>query len=111
MHLGTFPDSVIFHCWKVNFKTDVCPKSPDPHITMHRIKEVEQAKTIDEPMTSRSIVGRNDCTDYVFLFVLFASALKRLLYKHIHFRKREGVEEQRAQKIRPILTRETSCFT
>ena len=33
-----------------------------------------------------------------FFFALFASALKRLLDKHIHFRKRESVEEQRAQK-------------
>ena len=30
---------------------------------------------------------------------------------HIHFRKRVSVEEQRAQKKRPILTRETKLLT
>ena len=33
-----------FQSWKVNFKTEVCWKSADPHITMHWIKEVEIAK-------------------------------------------------------------------
>ena len=40
LHLGKFP--------------------ADPHLTMHWIKEVEISKSIDEFMTSRSIVGRND---------------------------------------------------
>ena len=35
-----------------------------PHLTMHWITEVEMAKSIDELMTSRSIVWRNDFTDY-----------------------------------------------
>ena len=56
MHLGKFPDSLEFQCWKVNFKTEVCAKSAFPLITMHWIKEVEIAKSTDELMTSRSIV-------------------------------------------------------
>ena len=56
MHLGKFPDSMEFQSWKVNFKTEVCSKSAD--LTMHWIKEVEMAKSIDELMTSRSIAGR-----------------------------------------------------
>ena len=72
-------------------------KSADPHLTMHWIKEVEMAKSIEELMTSRSIVGRSDFADYDMLGAMIASALKRLLDKHILFRKRVSVEEHRAQ--------------
>ena len=80
-----------FQSWKVNFKTEVCSK------TMHWVEEVEVGKSIDELMTSRSIVGRNDFPDYNMLDTVIASALKRLLDKHVHFRKRVSVEEQRAK--------------
>ena len=60
---------------------------------MHWIKEVEIAKSIDELVTSRSIVGRNDFSDYDMLDAITAYALKRLLDKHIHFGKRVCVEE------------------
>ena len=65
---------------------------------MHWIKEVEIAKSIDKLMTSRSIVERNDFPDYDMLHAMIASALKRLPDKHVRFRKRVCVEEQRAQK-------------
>ena len=52
MHLGKFPDSLKFQSWKVNFKNEVCARTADPQITMHWIKEVEIAKSIDELMTS-----------------------------------------------------------
>ena len=55
---------------------------------MHWIKEVETARSLDELMTSRSIVGRTDFPDFDVLDVMIASALKRLLDKHIHFLKR-----------------------
>ena len=55
------------------------------------------AKTIDELMTSRSILVRTDFSDIDMLDAMIAPALKRRLDKHIHFRKRVGVEEQRAQ--------------
>ena len=54
--------------------------------------------SIDELMTSRSILARNDFPDYEMIDAMIASALKRLLDKHIHFRKRVSVEGQRAQK-------------
>ena len=82
--------------WKVNFKTEVRSKSADSHLSMHWNKAVEIAKSIDELMTSRSIVGRNDFPDNDMLDAMIASALKRLLDKHIRFRKRVSVEEQRA---------------
>ena len=61
-------------------------------------KKLRLPKSIDEHMTSRSIVRRNDFPDYEMLDAMIASALKRLLNKHVHFRKRVSVEEQRAQK-------------
>ena len=108
MHLGKCRDSLEFQSWKVNFKTEVCAKSAFLHITVHWIKEVEVAKSVDDLMTSRSITGRRDSPDYDMLDAMIASALKKLL-THVVFRKRVSVEEQRAQKRRPILTRETNC--
>ena len=69
----------------------------NPHLTVHWIKEVEIAKLLDDLMASLSITGRNDFTDYDVLDAMIASALTRLLDKHIHFRKRVSVEAQRAQ--------------
>ena len=86
-----------FQSWKVNFKTEVCSTTAYPHLTMHRIKEVEMATSIDELMTTRSSVGRTDFPEFDMLDAMIASALKRLLDKHIHFRKRASVKEQRAQ--------------
>ena len=65
---------------------------------MQWIKEVESAKSIDELMTSRSIVERTDSPDNDMLDAMVASALKKLLDRHVHFRRRVSVEEQRAQK-------------
>ena len=71
MHLGKFPDFTEFQSWKVNFKTEVCSKSADPHLTMHWIKEVEIAKSLDELVSSRSITGRTDFTDYDVIDAMF----------------------------------------
>ena len=86
-----------FQSWKVNFKTDVWSKTAYPHLAMYWFKEVEMAKSMDELMTSRPIVGRTDLPDFDMLDAMIASALKRLLNTHVHFRKRVSVEEQRAQ--------------
>ena len=98
LHLGTFLDSMEFQSLKVNFKTDVCSKSAGTLLTMQWIKEVEIAKSIGDLMTSQSTTGRRDFPDYDMLDPMFASVLKGLLDKHVHFRKRVSVEEQRAQK-------------
>ena len=87
-----------FQSWKVNFRTEVWSKSTDPHLTMYWIKEVEIAKSIGDLMTSQSTTGRRDFPDYDMLGPMIASVLKGLLDKHVHFRKRVSVEEQRAQK-------------
>ena len=80
-------------------------------LTMHWIKEVEKAESIDELMTSRSIMGRTDFPDNDMLDAMIASALKRLPDKHIHFRKRVSVEEQSAQKYDRFLREVTKLLT
>ena len=73
-------------------------------------QKVEIAQSIDEVMTSRSIVGRTAFPNFDMLDEMIASALKKPLDRPVHFRKRViSVEEQRAQKIRPSLTRKTNC--
>ena len=99
MHLGWFPDSVDFQSWKVNFMTAVCSKTADPHLTMHWIKEVETATSIDELVTSQSILGRTDSTDYDMLDAMIASALL----------KESKCRRATCSKIRPILTSEANC--
>ena len=56
------------------------------------------AKPIAELMTSRSIVERTDFPDYDMLDAMIVSVLQKLLDRHVHFRRRVSVEEQRAQK-------------
>ena len=63
---------------------------------MHWIKEVEIAKSIDELMTSRSILERADFPDFDMLDTMITSALTKLLQTRMHVRIRVCVEEQRA---------------
>ena len=110
LHLGKFPDSMELRSWKVKFKTEVSSKTAYPHITMHWITEVEMEKSIDEHFTSRSTVERNGVTDMDMLDAMIATALKRLHYKHMHFRKKSKCRTAACSKIRPILTRKTNCL-
>ena len=95
--MENFPDSLEFLSWKVNCRTEVCLRAADPQITLLCIKEVEIAKSIDELMTSRSIVLK-DFLDFDMLDAMIASALKKLLNTQSHFRVRVSVKEQRVQK-------------
>ena len=63
-NLGHFPNSLEFPSWKVNIRTEVCIRTADHQVAMLWIKEVEIAKSIDELMTSRSIVERTDFADF-----------------------------------------------
>ena len=90
MHLGTF---------KISSSSHHCA-----------LDQVEMAKSTDEIMTSRSIVGRDDFPDFDVLAAMIASALKKLLDTHVHFRRRVSVKEQRAQKYdRFSRGRQTAC--
>ena len=83
--------------WNSKAGTEVCSKSACPHVTMHWIKEVDTTKSIDNLLTSRSILARTDFPDYDMLDAMTASALKKLL-TDVHYLTRVSVEEQRAQK-------------
>ena len=77
---------------------------------MHWIKEVEIAKSIDELLTSRSIMERTDFSDCDMLDAMIASALTKLLEKHVHFRRRSKCRRAARSKIRPILSRKIDCL-
>ena len=108
LNLGKFPDSMEFQSWKVNSTTEVCLTTADPQITMHWITEVEIAKSIDELMTSRSIVGRDDFPDFDMLDAMIASALNKLLNTQIHTKESKR-RRAACSKTRPILSRKTNC--
>ena len=92
MHLGKVSrDSMEFQSWKVNCKTEICSKSVDPHLTMHWINEVEIATSIDERLTSRSILERTDFPDCDMLDAMIV-CIKKLLNTHVHFQKKTSVE-------------------
>ena len=99
LNLGNFPDSVEFQSWKVNFRTEVRPRTADPQFTMLWIKEVEIAKSIDELMTPRSIVA-HDFLYYDMLDAMIAS---------VTFPKKSKCRRAACSKIRPTLTRKTNC--
>ena len=103
MHFGKLPESMEFQSWNVNFKTEVWSKTAD------RIREIEIAKSIDELMTSRSVVGRPDCSDYDMLDEMIASALKKLLDMHVCFQKKSKCRRATCSERRPILTIEANC--
>ena len=97
MHFGKFPDSVECQNWKVNFKTEVCARSAFPHITMQWINKVEIAKSIHDLLTSQSMTRGRYFTDFEMPDAMIADAFKKVITS-VHFRRRIGVEEQRAQQ-------------
>ena len=80
-NLGKFPDSMEFQSWKVNSRTEVCLRTAGPQITTLWIKDVEIAKSIDEFVTSRSIVGK------IFLISICLMRWLRLHWKSFSTRR------------------------
>ena len=66
----------------------VCVSTPSSQLTMSWINDVLRARSIDDLMTSQSITGRRDFPDFEMLHAMIASALEKLLDKHIHFRSK-----------------------
>ena len=93
-NLGKFLDSMEFQSWRVNFRTKIFSKTAAPHLTMPWIKEVEIAKSINDLVTSRSIMVQRNFPDYDMIDTMIASAALKKLFTHVHFRKRVSVEEQ-----------------
>ena len=56
LHFDKFPTPVIFACWKIRFKTEVCTCSQFPTEAMQWIKEVELVDSVDELRSSSFVV-------------------------------------------------------
>ena len=97
MHVGKLPDHTEFQSWIVNFRTEVCPKAKNPTRALQWIKEIYEAKSLDDLITPKSMTGK-DFIDYKEVDLVMASTMKRCNDKQTHFRKKISVEEQRAQK-------------
>ena len=108
LHLGQFPDSMEFQCWKDNFKTALCANSTFPHIAMLWIKEIEIAKSMDDILTSPSITGRRDFFDYETLDAKIASAPKKAFWCSLP--KESQCRRVTCSERQPILTRRQIAY-
>ena len=109
MHLGKFPDHTEFQSWIVNFRTEACLKAKNSTLALQWIKEIEEAKSLDDLIDPKSITGK-DFPNYEELDLMMAAAVKRCYDEQTHFRKKISVEEQRAQKDNRFLRGETNCI-
>ena len=97
-----------FQCWKTNFKTEICSCSGCLILEMLWIKETEVAKSVDDLMTSQSI-GGHIIPNVEMIDAQIASALKRNITSQ-HFRRRNNVEVQHAQKQIRFCSRKIDCL-
>ena len=95
-HFDKFPTPATFACWKMRFKTEVCTCSQFPTEAMQWIKEVELVDSVDNLKSSCSVRGIR-MPDFEVLDARIASALNRIIHNS-HFKRRVGLEEQKAQK-------------
>ena len=56
-HFDKFATSATFACWKISFRTEVCPCSQFPTEAVLWIKEVELVESVDDMKSSRSVRG------------------------------------------------------
>ena len=97
LHFDKFPTPATFACWKIRFKTEVCPCSQFPTEAMQWIKEVELVDSVDELKTSSSTRGIS-MPNFEVVDARIASALNRIIHNS-HFKRRVSLEEQKAQKV------------
>ena len=97
LHFDKFPTPATFACWKIRFKTEVCTCSQFlPTEAMQWIKEVELVDSVDELRSSSSTRGIS-MPNFEVLDVRIASTLNKIIHNS-HFKRRIGLEEQKAQK-------------
>ena len=106
--LEKIPDSTEFQGWKYNFRTKFV-EQPILRSPCSGSKKLRVQKSTDELVTSRSITGHPNFLDFDMLDAMIASALKKHFSMQSNFRRRVGVEEQRAQNSDRFLTRKTNC--
>ena len=70
----------------------------------------DSAKSIDELMTSRSIVGRSDFPDYDMLDAMISVSNEKTSPQACSLPQKSKCRRAARSKIRPILTRKTTCL-
>ena len=88
--------AVLWECWKIRFKTEVCSCSQFPTEAMQWIKEVELVDSVDDLRSSSSIRGIS-MPNFEVPDARIASALNKIIHDS-HFKRKISLEEQKAQK-------------
>ena len=91
LHFDKFPTPATFACWKIRFKTEVCPTE-----AMQWIKEVELVDSVDELRSSSSTRGIS-MPNFEVLDARIASALNKIIHNS-HFKRKISLEELKTQK-------------
>ena len=96
LQFDKFPNPQSFLVWENRFKTLVTTISDFPPDAMLWIKEVEMVDSLDELKSLRSVHGK-DVPNFEMLGAKIASALNKII-QNSQFKKKVGLEEQKAQK-------------
>ena len=96
LHFDKFPTPATFVCWKKRFKAEVCTCSQFLMEAMQWIKEVEMVDSVDD-LKSSSSTRSISMPKFEVLDARIASALNKIIHNS-HFKRRIGLEEQKAQK-------------
>ena len=96
LHFDKFPSPATFACWKIRFKTEVCTCYRFPTEAMQWVKEMEMVDSVDDLKSSSSTRGIQ-MPNFEVLDARIASALNKIIHNS-HFKRRNGLEEQKAQK-------------
>ena len=110
LHLVKFLDSMEFQSWKVNFKTEACSKTADPHLAMHWIK-----KGWDSKVNWRTCDIAIDCGAKRFSPLRYAwcddcVCTEKTSRQTCSLPQKSKCRRSACSKIRPILTRKTNCL-
>ena len=96
-----WPQPTEFRSWNIRFKSEVTHSSQYPRDAMLWIGEVEDAKSIDDLITSASITGKSK-PDFENLDVNIASGLRKILTGS--FKKQVTTAEGKTQSEKSSLT-------
>ena len=109
LHFDKFPTPATFACWKIRFKTEVCPCSQFPTEAMHWIKEVEMVDSVGDLVSSSSIRGIS-MPNFEVLDARIASALNRIIHI-ILTSKEESVWRNKRPRSRTVSFAEDRLLT
>ena len=97
LHFDKFPTPATFACWKLRFKTEACTCSQFPTEAMQWIKEMELIDSVGELRSSSSTCGIS-MPNVEVLDARIASALNKIIHNSHFKKKKNSLEEQKAQK-------------